>query len=171
MQYFSFISGNIIPIRNTMTYNLKTSNHKAISFTNEYVKRDDDTEWSWKGSWLESKAVSEGGSLESGAGRCGRTRPHLGGCIVICARKQIKNVRRALINSRLRREAELTRPNEKKWTKLYSRETSTPAAARRPKEIAFLSVGAHTRPPRRERERVTTDTHNIIIYVSSYIEV
>lgn len=31
-----------------------------------------------------------------------------------CARKQIKNERRALINSRLRREVELTRPNEKK---------------------------------------------------------
>lgn len=31
-----------------------------------------------------------------------------------CARKQIKNVRRALINSRVRRGAELTRPNERR---------------------------------------------------------
>lgn len=39
-----------------------------------------------------------------------------------CARKQIKNERRALINSRLRREVELTRPNEKMNKIIFARD-------------------------------------------------
>lgn len=64
----------------------------------------------------------EGGGRRGGYGNSSR-RVHRG-----CARKQIKNVRRALINSRLRREAELTRPNEKMNKIIFAGDLDPPAS-------------------------------------------
>lgn len=92
-----------------------------------------------------------------------------------CARKQIKNERRALINSRLRREVELTRPNEKMNKIIFARDPDPrPPRAALGNCFSFSgrAVRTHGRGPvgrRRGRERVSSDTHNIIIYVSSYI--